>query len=174
MSPSVSAVSASQRRVRAGELFAAGFSQADVARRLGVTRQSALRWHRLYEQGGVEALAPRQRGRPTKLTPEQLDQLGAALQRGPAAHGWTTDLWTLERIAKLVQRLFGVRFHRGHVWKLMGSMGWSLQRPTTRARERDEEAIARWKREDWPRLKKTRGARRPSSSSTKAASPRAR
>lgn len=174
MVPSVSSVSASERRVRAGALFAAGFSQAEVARRCGVTRQSALRWQRLYEQGGLQALEPRQRGRPTKLTDEELGQLGAALQRGPAAHGWTTDLWTIERITTLIRRMFGVRFHRGHVWKLMRGMGWSLQRPTTRARERDEQAIARWKREEWPRLKKTRGAPRPSSSSTKAVSPRAR
>lgn len=55
------------------------------------------------------------------------------------------------------KRSFGVTYHPGHVWKVMRRLGWSLQRPTTRARERDEPAIARWSREDWPRLERGGG-----------------
>jgi transposase len=100
----------------------------------------------------------------------QLGQLGELLKAGPQAHGYATALWTTERIARLIQRQFGVRYHRDHVGRLLGQMGWSCQRPTGRARERKEEEIARWKRVEWPRIKKKpkqKGAR--SSSSTKAA-----
>lgn len=163
-----------QRRRKAAKLFAAGFTQAEVARRTGVTRQTAMRWSRALAKRGDAALEPGQRGRPRKLSESQRQQLNTALLAGPAAHGWSTDLWTLDRIATVVQRSFGVRYHTGHVWKLMRSLGWSLQRPTTRARERDEVAIARWISDEWPRLKKKGARTRPSSSSTKAASPKAR
>lgn len=163
-----------QRRHRAAKLFIAGFSQADVARRCGVSRQTAMRWHRAFEKGGAPALRPRPRGRPNRLTVDQRRKLQSALLQGPSAHGWTTDLWTLERITAVIRRSFGVSYHPGHVWKLMRVMGWSLQRPTTRARERDEVAIAQWKSTEWPRLKKTPARMSASSSSTKAASPKER
>jgi transposase len=166
--------SIASRRQKAAKLFASKFSQADVARRCGVSRQTAMRWQRAFEAGGAAALKPGQAGRPTKLSAVQRRRLQAALLQGPPAHGWSTDLWTLERITTLIKRLFDVRYHPGHVWKLMRSMGWSLQRPTTKARERDEAAIARWKSEEWPRLKKTAETKSASSSSTKAASPKAR
>jgi len=88
----------------------------------------------------------------------------------PRAHGWSTELWTLERIGLLLQRQFGVSYHPGHVWRILRSLGWSLQRPATRARERDEKAIEGWKKQAWPRLKKTPEGSSTSSSSTKAAS----
>jgi hypothetical protein len=91
---------------------------------------------------------------------------------GPMSHGWSADLWTLERITALIRTQFGIDSHPGHVWKLLRSIGWSLQRPTTRARERDEAAIARWKSEEWPRLKKTPARTPASSSSTRAGSRR--
>jgi len=84
----------------------------------------------------------------------QLAQLAEHLQNGPQAHGYATALWTTERIARLIHRQFGVRYHRDHVGRLLGQMGWSCQRPTGRARERKEEEIARWKRVEWPRIKK--------------------
>jgi transposase len=99
----------------------------------------------------------------------QLAQLAEHLQNGPQTHGYATALWTTERIARLIKRQFGVRYHRDHVGRLLGQMGWSCQRPTGRARERKEEEIARWKRVEWPRIKKKpklKGAR--SSSSTRA------
>lgn len=144
-----------ERRMRAARLFERGFSQAEVARRCRVSRQTASVWFRALQAGGRSALKPSQGGRTARLTKGQRKKLERQLLRGAQAHGWSSDLWTLERIAKLIQLLFGVRYHRGHVWKLMREMGWSRQRPARRARERDEAAIVRWKKVTWPRLKKT-------------------
>ena len=77
------------------------------------------------------------------------------LVKGPLAQGYRTNLWTTARIAELVEREFGVRYHRDHIGRLMHGLGWSPQKPERRALERDEEEIARWKREEWPRIKKT-------------------
>src|SRR5687768_5632930 len=102
------------RRARAANLFKRGFTQAEVARRLRVTRQSAMRWHRAYQQGGAEALRPKKRGRPGRLTSTQLEQFEKALLKGPKAHGWSSELWTLERVAALLRRMFDVNYHIGH------------------------------------------------------------
>lgn len=152
------------RRMQAARLFEKGFSQSEVARRCGVSRQTASVWFHALQAGGRSALEPSQGGREAKLTKAQRKKLERQLLRGAQAHGWSTDLWTLERIAKLIHELFGVRYHPGHVWKLLRRMGWSLQRPARRARERDEQAIVRWKKKTWPQLKKTPGPTEPSSS----------
>jgi len=165
-----------RRRELAARLFEQKASQADVARRTGVSRQAASVWWRTFSSKGAQALRePGEPGRPARLTEDQRQALQAALLQGPAAHGFPTDLWTLPRIAVLIRRQTGVRYHSGHVWKILRQLGWSLQRPTTRAREQDEAAVARWRSETWPRLKKTPpGAAPRSSSSTKADSPSAR
>lgn len=164
-----------ERRRRAGELYEEGYSQAEVARRVKVSRTTSMRWYRAWEKSGSEGLrlAPR-RGRPPKLTSAQLREVESALLRGPQAAGWSTDLWTLPRVAELIQDLTGVRYHPGHVWRVLRGMGWSLQRPTTRARERDEEAILVWKKDEWSRVKKTPVPEGRSSSSTRAGSPKRR
>jgi transposase len=72
-------------------------------------------------------------------------------------------------VAELIREEFGVRYHPGHVWKILVSLGWSCQRPVGRALERDEEALRVWKKTTWPDIKKkpkNKGAR--SSSSTRA------
>ena len=152
------------RRMKAARLFERGFTQAEVARRCGVSRPTALDWYRRWSKRGRSGLEPRPLGRPTKVPAAALKRLEKALLSGPRSQGFSTDLWTLERIAQVMERLSGVRYHPGHVWRLMREMGWSLQRPTTRARERDEKAIERWKKERWPELKKTPGPAAPSSS----------
>ena len=81
-------------------------------------------------------------------------ELERQLQRGPLAHGYATDLWTLARIADLIRKWFGVRHHPSHVFRLLRGLGWSCQKPEQRAKERDEAAIQRWVRADWPALKK--------------------
>jgi transposase len=147
------------RRNRAAALFRQGVTQAEVARRLGVTASAACRWYAAWKDGGREGLQIAERlGRPPRLEEGQRAFLQQELLRGAAAHGFVTDLWTLPRIAELIQRLFGVHYHPGHVWRVLRGLGWSLQRPTTRARERDEEAIIRWQKTTWPRLKKTHDA----------------
>ena len=107
----------------------------------------------------------------TRLEAPQLARVEAALLKGPGAHGFATELWTLPRVATLLEQLTRVRYHPGHVWYILRRLGWSLQRPTRHARERDEAAIAEWKRRRWPQVKKTPGgAGAGSSSKTKAAS----
>jgi transposase len=141
-----------------------------------VSRQSVLRWYRAWRRGGKEALRGAGRaGRKPKLDASELWQIDAALRQGPVAHGFGTALWTLPRVAVLIERLTGVRYHPAHVWRVLGRLNWTLQRPATRAKERNEAAIRHWKSHRWPAVKKTLGAgARGSSSKTRAASPSGR
>jgi transposase len=100
--------------------------------------------------GQAEALRPSSQSELEK----QLDRSGQELLRGPRAHGYATDLWTCPRVGAVIRRLFGIEYSDCHVWKLLRKMGWTRQRPARRAKERDEERIANWVREDWPRLKR--------------------
>jgi transposase len=155
-----------QRRRKAAKLFAKGVPQAEVARRVNASRQSVSRWHQLWSEHGEQALVDAGRaGRPPRLTEEQKTAVDAELRKGPGAHGYATELWTLARVAEVIERSTGVRYHPGHVWRLLRELGWSRQRPARRAVERDEDAIARWIKQDWPRVKKARGAAAPGSSS---------
>ena len=122
-----------------------------------------LRAAELLAQGGVAALRRRRSGgRPSKLSDVQAVQVEEALLAGAQANGFATDLWTLERVAQVIQRVTGVRLARASVWRLLvGRLGWSLQRPERKARERDEEAIARWVAYEWPRIKKGHAQNRP-------------
>jgi len=145
-----------ERRRRAAKLFERGYTQAEVAHELDVSRVSAMRWHRAWEHGGLEALEPvGPLGRPARLSTEDLERVSGAMLEGPRAHGFDADSWTAPRARKLIERLTSVRYHRGHVWRVLRAMGWTLQRPTTRARERDEDAILTWRRAKYPQLKKT-------------------
>ena len=157
-----------QRRLQAGELFAQGRSQAEVAQQLGVSRQSAKRWYDRWRQGGAEALRSRGRsGRPPKVTDAQLAEVEQVLLGGALAAGFANDLWTLDRVAEVIKRHTGVRLATTSVWRLLHQrLGWSVQRPERRAKERDEEAIARWVAYEWPRIKKGRARNRPGSSSS--------
>jgi transposase len=156
------------RRLRAAELFAQGRTQAQVASELGVSRQSAHVWHAAWRRGGVDALRSRgPTGPDPKLPDAQLAQVEQALLQGARANGFDTDLWTLERVAVVITQLTGVRYHPGHVWVILrGRLGWTLQRPERRASERDEQAIARWVQQEWPRIKKGPPQNRPGSSSS--------
>jgi transposase len=144
------------RRIEASRLFEAGASQAEVARRLKVSRVTALRWYRGWLKGGSDEMSQsRPIGRPVRLTRTQLGTVERVLLDGPLASGYSTDIWTLPRMSAVIERQTGVRYHPGHVWRVVRQLGWSLQRPARRAQERDEEAIASWKKWRWPRVKKT-------------------
>jgi transposase len=144
-----------KRRKSAAKLFNKGHSAPDVARRLGIARQVAYRWKEAWQKGGTAALASKgPAGRKSKMTAAQTEQVTKALLAGPVAHGHKTNLWTLPRVAALIEELTGIRYHPGHVWRLLGASGFSCQRPERRAIERDEKAIGRWKRTEWPALKK--------------------
>src|ERR1700691_2787828 len=145
-----------KRRKKAAALFNKDHSAAEVARRLGVARQVAYRWKTVWETGGSPALQSKgPPGRKSKLTGEQTQRVTDALLAGPSAQGYKTDLWTLPRVAALIEDLTGVRYHPGHVWRLLGASGFSCQRPERRAVERDPKAIRRWQRVTWPELKKS-------------------
>ena len=162
-----------RRRKQAGRLFAAGkMVPAAIARQLKVSRQSVSRWHREWKSGGLDALDGAGRaGRKPKLEPRQLWKVEKALRRGARANGFDTDLWTLPRVALVMERVAGVHYHPGHGWKILGAMEWTLQRPAQQAREGDSEKVELWLKERWPAVKKTLGAGRSGSSSrTKAAS----
>jgi transposase len=148
-------------------MFERGVPQADVARQLGVSRQSVSRWHADWKRDGTKALAAAGRaGRMPRLSGAQLGQVEAALRRGPRANGFATDLWTLDRVAAVIEDETGVRYHPGHVWKLLrDKLGWSRQRPAKRAVERDDEAVARWTAKEWPRIKRGLADAGPGSSS---------
>jgi transposase len=154
------------RRMRAAELFAQGRSQAEVASELGVSRESARRWHQRWKSGGADALQSRGRTGPDpKLSDAQLPAIEQALLKGAKTAGFDNDLWTLERIAVVIERLTGVRLPAGSVWRLLHQrLGWSVQRPERRAKERDDEAIQRWVAHEWPRIKKGRSTARHGSS----------
>lgn len=156
-----------QRRRRAARLFAKGRTQAEVARELEVSRQSVSRWYVDWQAGGTSAMrGARRAGRLPRLSEAELKVVVAELKRGPRAHGYATELWTLSRVGEVIEAVTGVSYHPGHVYKLLTErMGWSRQRPARQAFERDAEAIARWVAEDWPRVKKTPGAGTPGSAS---------
>jgi len=139
-------------RMQAGQLFAAGHSQAEVARQLGVARQNVSRWHALWRAGGLQALrSAGPTGHDPRLSEQQLAAIDQALRQGARANGFDNDHWTLDRVTTLIEQLTGVAYHRGHVWKLLRHrLHYRLLRPARRAVERDERAIARWVAEDWP------------------------
>jgi transposase len=144
-----------KRRLRAARLLKKGVHEAEVARRVGVHRQSVNRWARQLKESGISGLKKAGRaGRKPRLSKAGLDRIREALKRGPEALGYETSLWTAWRVSDLIERECGVRYHSGHVWKILKSLGWSCQRPTGRALERDEQAIRRWKKKRWPELKK--------------------
>jgi len=156
-----------QRRKRAARMFAAGkMILARIAHELQVSRQSVSRWYEQWKRGGSGA--PRgagRAGRKPKLEPQQLRRVEEALRMGAKAHGFDTDLWTLPRVAVVVERLSGVRYHPGHVWKILGSIDWTLQRPARQAKERNPEKVKRWVDKRWPEVKKTLAAEKHGSSS---------
>ncbi|MGW6599795.1 winged helix-turn-helix domain-containing protein [Streptomyces sp. NPDC055036] len=146
------------RRVRAVELFEQGCSASEIAAMVGVHAESVRRWRRAWENGGAQALRRRPApGARPKLDDAQVEEVRAALERGAQAYGFEADLWTLERVGLVVERVTGVTLSRATVWRVLtGRLGWSLQRPERRAAERDESEIARWIAHEWPRVKKGR------------------
>jgi transposase len=131
------------------------------------------RWHAAWQTGGTQALRSRgPTGPAPKVSDAQLRQVEQALLAGATAHGFVGELWTLERIASIIERLAGMRHHPAHVWALLHyRLGWSVQRPVRRAAERDQNAIDRWVKERWPRILQTPNGAEPAwSSSMKARS----
>ena len=162
-----------QRRQQAARLFAAGETQAWVARQLKASRQSVSRWHQQWKARGAEGLrAAGRAGRKPRLSASQLEKVDAALRQGARQHGFSADLWTLPRVATVIRRITGEKFHPGHVWKMLGRLDWSVQKPVQQARERNQEKVDYWVAVRWPAVKKTLGGGKPGSiSKTNQVSP---
>jgi transposase len=155
-----------ERRKRAWALKQEGWPQKDIAAALGVSEGAVSQWlRRAREGGGVGALTRRPPpGMTPRLSAEQRAQLPALLARGAPAYGFAGEVWTADRVAVVIERTFGVHYHRDHVSRILRACGWSRQRPITRATQRDEAKITAWVEERWPALKKGRMKReRPSS-----------
>lgn len=149
-----------RRRVRAGRMLLAGKTPAQAAHAVGVARQTVYTWKRVLDEGGLDALrAMPTRGRPARLDEQQLQALGRMLVGKPTDHGFGTELWTLKRVGALIKRQFGVEFGQTQIWRILGGLGFSVQKPERRAIERDEHAVQHWKRTTWPGLKKKPSAR---------------
>lgn len=144
-----------KKRVRAGRLLQKGMTPAEIALDVGVARQTVYTWKALFEQGGIDALrAVPLRGRPARLDEAQLEQLRRAILQNPTEHGFGTELWTLKRVGVVIKRMHGVHFSQAQIWRILGSLGFSPQKPEKRAIERNEDVVRGWKRSKWPALKK--------------------
>jgi transposase len=144
------------RRMTAASLFAEGHNQAEVVRQLSVSRQTASRWHTAWKQTGENGLKGAGRaGRKPRLNSTSCQNIASALLKGPLVWGFSTELWTLDRVVQVIWKTCRVRYSRPQAWRILGQLGWSRQRPMRRAKERDEPAIKRWVRDRWPRVKKT-------------------
>lgn len=162
MRPIGSPASLEKRRRRAVELSKEGKGIREVARQVRASPGAVHRWIQDWKRNGDAALVAKPApGRPCKLTPKQREKLLKRLLAGALACGFPNEMWTLKRIATLIRREFGVRYHPSHVWRLLQACGWSCQVPERRAIQRDEEAIARWKRYQWPAIKKSPKTWRP-------------
>ena len=146
-----------ERRLRAWKLKEQGWQQKEIAVALGVSEGAVSQWLKRGRAGGVAALkAHPPKGMTPRLTAEQKMQIPVLLAKGAEAYGFRGDVWTASRVAEVIKRTFGVRYHRDHVGKLMREAGWSRQKPVERASQRNEEALKNWSEERWPDIKKSR------------------
>lgn len=158
---------AQRKRVRAARMLQAGKPVAQIASAVSVARQTVYTWKRVLDERGIDGLRSMvDVGRPGQLSAADFKWLDTALRQGAQAHGFGTELWTLKRVGALIKRQFGIAFSDVHVWRLLGSMGFSSQKPERRALERNEHAVRDWKRKTLPALKKKRSESEESLSSS--------
>jgi transposase len=135
-----------------------GFSPEEVAEILGVHPASVRRWTAAARSHGIRAVAARSvPGRPRKLTPTQEKIIRRWLQHSPSEHGFLGDLWSAPRLAKIIRREFGIRFHPQYLARWLRRRGFTLQRPRRVPRERDPQALLDWLVHRWPRIRKEQG-----------------
>jgi len=154
------------RRRKGMRMLARGTPQAEVARECEVSRQTAMTWARRLAED-AQAWRRKPLGRPAALGDDDLKRLSKLLLDGAIAAGFPTELWTLARVVNLIEGQFGVKFSPANVWHVLRALGFSSQRPTGQAIQRDEDAIKTWRAKRWPALKKSAAEKdEPSSSST--------
>lgn len=144
-----------KRRLKAAKLFKKGVSQAEVARRFGVSTPAVHYWYAAYQTGGIAALRSKgPTGFSSKLTPEKRQLFKKAVLKGPLSHGYETNLWTLPRLSAVMKKVAGVKFSEVWTWNIMRDLGFTPQKPQVKAIQRDEAAIAGWCEKTLPGLKK--------------------
>lgn len=145
-----------QRRRRAIAMLRSGKPYRFVAQKLKASLSSVIRWRQMHRRKGRAGLRSSRWGRPSHLSERQKENTLQLLARGALAAGHTTELWTLKRISQLIEKHHGVRYSQVGVWKLLRTgFRWSSQKPERRATQRNDKAIAFWKRCTWPRIKKS-------------------
>ena len=163
MRPEGSARQLEARRIRAVALLKQGHSYQAVAGIVQSSISSLVRWRQAFRRQGKAGLKPRPTpGRPPHMTPGQKRELIGLLKEGACAAGYSTEMWTTRRVAEQIRRHWGIAYHPGHVWKILIALGWSCQKPERRALQRHPRKIREWKQRDWPRIKKSPAAARPS------------
>jgi transposase len=145
------------RRRQAITMLRSGKTYRDVAKTLDSSLSSVVRWWQTYQKDGRQGIRSQAKwGRPPHLADHQKQHLKKILLKGAISAGYTTELWTLKRIAQLIRKEFGIHYTNVGVWKLLKlHFGWSCQKPEKRALQRDEKAIAEWKAKTWPLIKKS-------------------
>lgn len=144
-----------KRRKQAIKLYQKGLSQYKIAKKFGVSFAAVSKWVEAFKKKGPRGLESGGKPGPkSKLKPEKQKEIKKAILKGPKASGYDTDLWTLERLQALVKKISRVNYHKGHIWKIVVSLGFSCQKPQAKAKERNEAAIKEWKMKTFPRLKK--------------------
>jgi transposase len=134
-----------------------GRTPVEVARFLGVTDRSVRRWLAARRSGGDAALQGRPHsGRPPKLTEDRAIQVLSWLNMSPCDFGFPTQRWTAPRVAELISREFGLRMNHRYLNEWLLRRGITPQIPKRIPRERDDDAVRRWVRNVWPRIKKKR------------------
>jgi transposase len=148
--------------MRAWDLAQAGWKQRDIATALDASEGAVSRWLAVGRRGGPEALRSHPAPGPhAKLTAGQLRLIPDFLWHGAESYGFRGDVWTCERVAGVLGEEFGISYSKSQVSRLLKQIGWTSQVPITRAIQRDEEAIQRWRVESWPELReKARRERR--------------
>ena len=134
-----------------------GYSIEEVADFLDVDPSSVRRWVATFRRHGAEGLAARPvPGRPPKLSSTQEKIVCRWLADDPTEHGCATELWTADDLVRLIKREWGIRLNPDYLTTWLRRRDFTPQKPRRKARERDDEAIARWLEKDWPRIKKRR------------------
>lgn len=158
MRPIGSAQELERRRRRAISLYEKGHSQAEVARMVGASECAVHRWRKMAKRGTNALAAKPHPGRKRRLSDKEHRKLEKLLRKGAKAYGFPNDLWTAGRVAEVIEKRLGVKYHEEHVRHILKKrLGWTSQKPALRARQRDEKEIERWKREEVPRIKKRGG-----------------
>jgi transposase len=143
------------RRLRVWEMHRQGYKQSEIAQALGLSQGGVSHILARAQSGGEAALRQRKPpGAPARLSAEQKAELLDKLAQGAEAHGFAGEVWTCERIAALIERVYEVKYHPDYIGPLLRQLGWSVQRPVVRASQRNEAAIEQWREERWPQIQK--------------------